>query len=279
VIERFGQGLAVVAAALLMAGCGGTSATPTSVPTPTPSPTPIRDANELVARSLYELLRTDSFHVRADFSGRASLSILGGGGSILGALGASIDLGGSYAEGDVDVALRAADVAFEVPGFPTGLNGRVIVIDGTVYTRISIQGGMYSKAPLGGALAGIETAAPSGSATTARTDALRRSLLESGMTAIMKPFELLDGRSCYRASVSLPLGALNAALASSGGYGARIALQSVDLEFWAFEDSLLPARIDFDADAGSMGTLQASLIFSRYGGSVTVRAPDPDQVG
>jgi hypothetical protein len=263
--------------ALLAAACGGSAAT--AVPTPTPSPTPIRDPEELIARSLYEILRVESLHVRADFNGRASLSILGGGGSILGALGASIDLGGSYLEGDVDVERRAADVAFEVPGFPTGLNGRVIVAAGSVYTRISIQGDRFSKAPLGDALAGIETAAPSGSATTGRTDALRRSLQEAGLVAEMLPMEPIDGRSCYHVSAVIPPARLNAALSQAGGYAARITVESATLEYWAFEDTLLPARLELTAEAGSMGNLQAEVVFSRYGEPVAIEPPDPSQVG
>ncbi len=263
--------------ALLAVGCRG--AVTTAVPAPTPSPTPIRDPDELVARSLYEALRVESFHVRADFTGRASLSILGGGGSILGALGASIDLDRSYLEGDVAVAKRAADLAFEVPGFPTGLDGRVVVLDGSVYTRISIQGARFSKAPLGDALAAIETAAPSGSATTVRTDALRRSLREAGLVAEMLPMEALDGRLCYHVSVAVPLDRLNAELLQAGSYAARITVVSAALEYWAFEDTLLPARLELTADAGSMGWLQAVVVFSRYGQPVTIEAPDPSQVG
>jgi hypothetical protein len=267
----------VAVAALALAGCG--AGAPTPVPTPTPSPTPIRDPGELLARSLYQLLQVESFHVRADIGGRASLSLLGGGGSILGALGASVDLSGSSLEGDVDVANRAADLAFAVPGFPMGLTGRIIVAGGYSYTRVSIQGDKYSRSSVAEVLAGIETPAPSGIASGQRIEDLRRSLDEAGLAATMEPMELLDGRSVYRVSVSLPIDRLNASLAAAGGYAARITVRSAALDYWAYEDTLLPARAELTADAGSMGSLTVQLVFSRYGAAVTIEAPDPSQVG
>ena len=276
-IRRVGRVLAGTAiVGLLAAGCGSSAATPPA--TPTPSPTPIREPDELIARSLYEVLRVEAFHVRADMSGRASLSLLGGGGSILGALGAAIDLGGSHLDGDVGVRQRVADLKFEVPGFPTGLNGELIVADGFAYTRISIQGDKFSRSALGDALLNLETPAPSGSGSAGRIEAIRGSLRGAGVTATMKPMEQVDGRRCYHVSVSVPLDRLNSTLSQAGGYAARVSVESAAIDYWAFEDTLLPARLELVADAGSMGNVRAEVVFSLYGETVTIEAPDPGNV-
>jgi len=276
VIRSVGWMLAAMAILGLVAGCGSSAATP--LPKPTPSPTPIREPDELIARSLSEVLRVEAFHVRADVSGKASLSLIGGGGSILGALGAAIDLGGSYLEGDVGVRQRTADLRFEVPGFPMGLTGEVIVADGFAYTRISIQGDKFSRSALGDALLNLETPAPSGSGSAGRIEAIRGSLRDAGVSATMKPMELVEGRSCYHVSISVPLDRLNATLSQAGGYAARISVESTAIDYWAFEDTLLPARLELTADAGGMGNFRAEVVFSRYGETVTIEAPDPGSV-
>jgi hypothetical protein len=273
--------LSLLAATALLAGaCGGTAGTPspTPVPTPTPAPTPIRDPEELLARSMSAVLDAESFHVRADFSGRASASILGGGGSILGALGASVDLAGSRLEGDVDVAGRAADLAFEVPGFPFGLNGRAIAVGGSLYSRLSILGDGYSRSSTGEALAALDAVAPPGGDRPARIEALRRALREAGVTSTMLALTFIDGRLCYHVSIAVPIDRLNASLSQAGGYAARVTVVSAAAEYWADEETLLPARLEVVADAGSMGNVRAVVVFSRYGEPVTVEAPDPSQV-
>jgi len=282
VIPRVGPLLALLSVAWLLAsGCGGTAATPvpTPVPTPTPSPTPIRNPEDLIVRSLDALLSSESFHVRADMEGRASLSILVGEGSILAALGASVDLGGSYVEGDVDVTAQAADLAFEVPRFPTGLDGRVIVADGYVYTRISVLGGTYSRSTFGELPAALQPGARSEAARVRRIEFLRASLDDAGISAVMRPMEVVDGSSYYHASITIPLDSLNAALSEAGGYTARIEVESIFLEYWVFEDTLLPARLKLTTDAGESGNLRAEVVFSRYGEPVTITPPDASQVG
>jgi hypothetical protein len=278
VIARVPPLLALLSAAwLLAAGCGGTAVT--LAPTPTPSPTPIRNPEDLIVRSLDALLSSESFHVRADMEGRASLSILVGEESILGRLGAAVDLGDSYVEGDIDVTDQAADLAFEVPGFPTGLNGRVVVADGHVYTRISILGGNYNRSTFGELPSALQPGDRSDAARARRIEFLRASLDDAGITAVMRPMEVVDGSSYYHASITIPLDSLNAALSEGGGYAARIKVESIFLEYWVFEETLLPASLKLTADAGESGHLRAELVFSRYGEPVRVMPPDPGQVG
>jgi hypothetical protein len=166
-----------------------------------------------------------------------------------------------------------------MPGFPMGLDGRLIVVDSYVYTRISIQGGKFIRSALGELPAALQPGARSDAARARRIEFLRRSLDDAGISAVMRPMEVIDGSSYYHASISIPLDRLNSSLSDAGGYAARIRVESIFVEYWVFEETLLPARLKLTADAGESGNLQAEVAFSRYGEPVTVTPPDPSQVG
>jgi hypothetical protein len=197
VFRLFKPAFAVVAiVGLVAAGCGGSSGTPG----PT-APPPISDPNEIITRSVTDVADATSLHFRADVSGKVNMSSLGSDSGLSG----SIDLAGTYAEGDVDIQNQAADLKFGLPGL-LGLSGRVIIVDGYMYMQMSLQGDKYTKSKLDESLP-VDLPSPDASASGAiasQVEELRKSLQDAGMTATLKGDEKVEGKDCYHVQITIP---------------------------------------------------------------------------
>jgi hypothetical protein len=261
--------LAVVAIiGLVAAGCGGSSGTPT--------PPPISDPEEIITRSVTNVADATSLHFRAEVSGKFDMSSLGEGG---GGLGGSIDLAGTYAEGDVDIKNQAADIKFGLPGL-LGLSGRIIVVDGYMYTQMSLQGDKYTKSKLDESLP-VDIPSPDASASGAiasQVAELRKSLKDAGATATLKADEKVEGKDCYRISLSIPIDKVNDLISENGGSTADMKIDNLSVDYWVYKDSLRPAKVTVSGAATGTGSLTLNAIVSNYDKSVKIEAPDPSQI-
>ena len=109
-----------IAATLVLAACSGTSSGPV-----------LTDPTAIVTAALTTAESAKSVHVELTASGTASVAL-----PIAGSSGTPIDLTGTTASADVDLANSAAKVTFAVPTM-LDLAGEIIAVDGKLYVKTS----------------------------------------------------------------------------------------------------------------------------------------------
>jgi hypothetical protein len=252
-------------AAIVAAGCGGSKGTPTAPP--------ISDPNEIVTRSVVNVLNAKTFHVKAEISGKIGLAALG----MNTGLGGNIDLAGTTVEGDVDVANCAYDLKLNLPGL-FGLTGEVIGVDGSQYTRISLQGDKFSESE---SSCPIPTAEPGASPSSVESMVaeFRQSLEDQGATATLKGDEKVAGQDAYHVSISIPLDKLNSLISEgAGSVAAGMTLDSATLDYWVYKASVLPGKLHVAGSVSSAGNLDIVATLTDYDARVTIKAPEASQV-
>jgi hypothetical protein len=253
--------------AIVFAGaCGGNSGTPT--------PPPITDPSEVITKSVAVVPAVKSLHLKLEVSGKVNTGALTGGSS--GGLGLSgnFDLSGTTVEGDVDVIKVATDLKFAVPGV-LGLTGEAIVVDGNLYYKTSLTGDKFTQSKLSDTVP-VSIPSPGALASadiTSGIASLRKSLDDAGAKATLLADDQVNGKDAYHVSISVPVDKINAMLAQSGSATAGLTLDSASVDYWAYKDSLLPAKISIVGSAGTLGNLSLTLTLTDYGKSVTVTAP------
>lgn len=261
-----------LAGVVIASGCGGSSGTPT--------PPPISDPHEVITQAVALASAVKSLHIKIEVSGSVNIGALGG--SSGAGLSGNMDLSGTTLEGDVDVTKQAADLKLAVPGL-FGTTGEFIVVDGYVYTKISIlpQGDKFTKSKLS---ATIPVSIPSPGAIasgviTDQIDAFRKVLTDAGAVATLKPDDKVGGKDAYHVSISLPIAKINSMLGAQGGSAASgMTLDSASVEIWTYKENLLPARIEIKASAGATGNLDVVVTLSNYDQAVTIKAPADSDV-
>lgn len=258
--------LIAVTAIVFAGACGGNSGTPT--------PPPITDPSEVITKSVAVVPAIKSLHLKLEVSGKVDIGALTGGSS--GGLGLSgpFDLAGTTVEGDVDVVKLATDLKFALPGV-LGLTGQVIVVDGTLYYKTSLTGDKFTQSKLSDTVP-VSIPSPGALASadiTSGIASLRKSLDDAGAKATLLPDDKVNGKDAYHVSISVPVDKINAMLAQSGSTTAGLKLDSASVDYWAYKDSLLPAKISIVGSAGTLGNLSLTFTLTDYGKSVTVTAP------
>jgi hypothetical protein len=253
---------------LVAAGCGGSSGTPT--------PPPISDPYEIISRSLDEVQKSTSLHVRATVDGNLDLSGLS---EMTGGLSGKINLSGTYLEGDIDVTNQALDFKFGVPAL-LAISGRMIVVDGYSYTQISLQGDKYTKSEAGDNLP-VDLPSPGASAGGAIADAveeIKKQLDETGYEATLEGDAKVDGRDCYHISITIPAEKLNEIVGEAGAAAPSVTIEDSQLDYYVYKDNLRPARIAASGKAESTGQVSLDVTITRYDKKVSIKAPDPSQI-
>jgi lipoprotein LprG len=258
--------LMAVTAIVFAGACGGNSGTPT--------PPPITDPSEVITKSVAVVPAVKSLHLKLEVSGKVNTGALTGGSS--GGLGLSgnFDLSGTTVEGDVDVIKVATDLKFAVPGV-LGLTGEAIVVDGNLYYKTSLTGDKFTQSKLSDTVP-VSIPSPGALASadiTSGIASLRKSLDDAGAKATLLADDQVNGKDAYHVSISVPVDKINAMLAQSGSATAGLTLDSASVDYWAYKDSLLPAKISIVGSAGTLGNLSLTLTLTDYGKSVTVTAP------
>jgi hypothetical protein len=264
--------LALIAlSSIVVAGsCAGSSGTPT--------PPPITDPQEVVTRAIASATAIQSLHVKIEVSGKVNAGSLGGASGSL--LSGNVDLTGTTVEGDVDIAKQAADLKLAVPAL-LGTTGEVVVVDGYVYTQISLSSSKFSKSKLSDTT-GLALPSPGALASGAISDqiaSLRKSLDDAGVVATLKPTAKVDGKDAYDISYSLPLDKINTLLGAAGGSAtAGMTLDSAAVEIWVYMDDLRPAKLEVKGSSSTLGNLDVVVTLTRYNQAVTISAPAPSNI-
>jgi hypothetical protein len=259
----------VACLAIAVAGCGGSSGTPT--------PSPISDPHQILTEAVTASANVTSFHIEIDLSGKVNTSALGSSGGL--GLGGTMDLAGTKVEGDIDVTKQAADLKLSMPGL-MGLTGEAIVVDGNAYYKVSLMGDKYTKVSLGDLTGGlpvsVPSALPSGSGAIAdEVNQLRQELQAMGVTTTLLPDDTIDGKAAYHIQATVPLQAINAALAAESP---AIQLDSASVDMWVYRADLLPAKVEIKGAASQIGNLDLVILLTNYNEPVTITAPPDSEI-
>ena len=263
---------------LAVAACGGAAASP------------ISDPKEILVKSVEAAQAAKTVHVKLEVAGKVPIGDLSGLlGGLSGVPGASsaplpstapgasaspagIDLSGTTAEGDLDLAKTAAHIGFSAPSL-LDLTGDLIAVDGAAYLKVSLLGDKYQK--LGGTPG--STASPGASASPSPTAGMLDSLRSALDQLKTPPTKLADEQcgdtKCYHVQVTLDqstTGGLESLAPGVTGTG------TVDV--WVRQNDLRPSQVVIKGDSGSAAGLTLTLTLSDWDKAVSIQAPPADQI-
>ena len=262
-----------VAATLVVAACGGSSATPGFT-----GPL-LSDPQEILARGLSALNDARTFHLDGQLSGTLNADLTGSGTT------SAIDLKGTSLSADVDVPNERAKLSIKVPAL-FALTIDYIQIGPDTYSRNSLDGPTWthtsqaaSSSPAPSTARG-ESASPAGSAGPSPSLDLVGQLTEALANLPNPPTKGSDvpcgSKTCYSISIVVPLSS-----AGDDPLGLPIpsaATASVSADLHIEQDTLLPVAATVVIDAGTTGTFTLALTLSAFDQPVTISPPPADQV-
>ena len=267
--RRFPVALVALAlgAATVLAACAGRAAPALS------------DPRAIVDGALDAVGQARSVHLEVEVTGSLAAG-LGGQATDLGgqATGGSLDLEGTTAEADVDLAAGNVRGSFAAPALP-GLGGQLIAIDGVAYLRVDLLGPRYRR--LAGGDGGLLDALVDPRRAISE---LRRALEDLPDPPRMGPDEACGDADCYRVTIPVPVSGLAGALAvGPGGAAGSPAAGGAEgtggtIDLWVRTSDLRPARLVVTADGGSQGRLTITVQLTRWDEPVSISAPPADQV-
>lgn len=248
---------AALAGVLALVGCGA------------PPAPELTDPVEIVQAALASTETATSVHAEVTVTGSLNLSI------IPGAPGAPVELTGTTASADLDLANGAARATFGVPTL-FDLAGELIAVDGKAYVKTTATGPTYTLTDLG--------ASGPTDLTDVRglLDGVGDLLLDDRIT-LTKGGDVSCGGPCYAVSTSLAPADVVALL---GGEIAVPAGLPIDLDGAAIDievrvEKALPRHLGgltFIVTLPGGDPLTLDVTFSKWDAGVTVVAPPPDQV-
>jgi LppX_LprAFG lipoprotein len=255
-----------VAIAAVSGGCGNGGS----------GATPITDANTLITQSAYSIQNVKTIHIEVTMDGSVNTSALGA--SSLGASG-SVKLDGTTLTGDMDVQNQAVHMTMSMPTL-MGLTADIIEVDGATYTKMSLTGDKYTKSSTSDLGVTVGTPAPSASPDLSKAVTELKSALDgAGVTATIKGTDKVDGRDAYHVTLSVPIAKINSMIADQGGSTfAGMTLDTASFDYWAYKDTLNPAKMEIKGTSAALGRIDLVLTLTKYDAKVTITAPPADQI-
>ena len=248
----------VLAVGTVLAACSGQTAPALS------------DPKAILSGALDAIGQAKSVHVSAEVAGSLAAGLGGQ------AAGGPLDLEGTTAEADVDLAAGNLHGSFAAPALP-GLNGELIAVDRVTYLKVSLLGSTYRK------LAGGDGGLLGALADPRRAiSGLRQTLDGLPSQPLKAPDEKCGDADCYRVTIPAPMTELGAVLGD--GLGSALGSLTPDgagggtIDVWVRTNDLRPARLVVTADGGSQGTLTVTVQLTRWDAPVSISAPPADQV-
>ncbi len=242
--------------ALALAACGGAPAAPA-----------LSDPVDILVKSVESLREVKSFHVDVDVSGELNVDMFGTGSA------SGLDLANTTASADVDVENGNAHLEFAAPSL-LGIEGELIQIGTTSYTRVSLMGDSFTRSE-------SEDIPTDPDEITDEDLAELRTELSKPEVAPTKGDDVDCGdKRCYAVVFDLTA----AELQDLGGelptdeLPVDVGEGSVKLTVHVEQDTLRPAALLVDADAGQDGSIQVEVTLSGWDQPVSISAPPADQV-
>ena len=245
----------VAGAAIVVAACSST-----------PSAPALTDPKEILTKSVTSVKDVKSFHFKADVSGQLKIDLTG-----QGSAGGALDLQGTTAEGDLDIANKKAKLTFGAPAL-FGVTGELIQIGNDTYTKVSLLGDKYQKTTSDAGDVG-EVAGDPQKAIQELQDFLNK----PGIAPTKLPDEKCGDKDCYHVSLNLTADQLGDSIGGALG-GSAAPEGSGTLDLWVQKDNLRPAKLSVVVDAGDMGKITVNVAFTNYDASVSISEPPADQV-
>ena len=245
-----------LAASLVIVACNSTP----------PGPA-LTDPTAIVTAALKATEAAKTVHVDLAVDGTASIN-LGLGGST----GTPIDVSGTTASADIDIARPAAKATFAVKA-GAQVSGELIAVDGTTYLKTSLTGPLYVASP-----AGAQPVDPS--QINGVIDNLGDLLLKEGITLIKGDDVACGSKQCYTVSADLTAEQLGTTGLGSGA-GLPIDLSGATLKLTVRVEKDLPYHLAGVTAVLSMtdgSKLTLDLTASKWDEPVTISAPPADQV-
>jgi hypothetical protein len=259
-------------AALALAACGGSSATPG-----------LTDPKLILTDSTSSLQNLKSVHFNVAVAGSVDASgltgaLTGDGSSAAPSTAPTmLDLTGTTISGDIDVTNKAGQVAVSVPAL-LAFSANVIVVDGVAYIKSSLGDSKYAKLDLSSLTSALPIpslpalGSPDPSQASEVMSAIQAELAKLPAPTKL-PDETVNGQDCYHVQEVVPSSAIPD---SSGILSGASGTLTVDL--WTQKADLRPSRLVIVIDGGTAGKLTLTVDLTAYDAAVTIAAPPADQI-
>jgi hypothetical protein len=243
--------MSIVVLGLLLAACQTTS-----VPE-------LTDPRAIVTSAAESAAGAKSAHVDVTLDGALEVG---------GASAVALDLDGTTASGDLDIAGKALTATFDSPVL-VGVRGELIVKDGSAYAKTSLTGANFLL--LGDAGTGVAAALDPQSLLRG----LDRLLADPSITPTLGPARQCTGTDCYVVRVDLPPDVLAGLGGATAGLPIPVDLTGATgtLELGVRKNDRRPGDLVLTLKGGG-ADLTARFTFSKWDEPVTVEAPPADQV-
>lgn len=251
-----------------------------------------KDPSSIITGVVSGATDVKSFHLKLTVNGTIKAAGLAAASSAAGALKGDIKLDGTAIEGDVDIVKQAAHITLSVPPLAilnnVPITGDVIVVDQSLYYKVSMLGTKYTKMDLGnigdsiGALSSsLPVALPSAGASAAIADqvnAMRTALADAGVKATLVGVEKIAGKDASHINISVPLDKLNSAIAAEASAGTAMKIDSASVDLWVYTDINQLAQARIKGASSTLGNLDITLTLSNYDKPVTFTAPPASEI-
>lgn len=221
----------------------------------------LTDPNEILTKAVESLQTVKTVHLEATADGRLQLDLAGAGGG-------DVALTGTKLEMDIDIEDGASTLRLEVPAV-FGLTLDAITVGGDTYTRTSFGGDKYRKETSGTSVLDFDLRDPA---------QLLRDIEAWLVQSPVQPTKESDAscglESCYQVKLELTVAEAQELIPGMLGLGDTAALLIVLVE----KDSLRPASLTLDVNAGEAGELSLGLRLSNWDAGLDIAAPPADQV-
>ena len=250
----------IAALSMVLAACGSSSASP------------LTDPKDILSKSIVALQGLKSAHVHVDLSGSFKADLSGTG------TATPLDLAGTTADLDLDIANKAVHVAAAMPSL-LGVTLDVIVLGGDTYTKVSLLGPKYKKSSTA-ALASLVPASAGAIASGSVTDPqvilgeVKSALDKLATPPVKGPDEKCGDQDCYKVTVAITA----ADLTSAGQALGTTVAATGNVDVWVRKNDLVPAKALLTVNAGDQGSLSVTLTVSNVNSAVTIAAPPADQI-
>jgi hypothetical protein len=240
--------LLAVVPAVVLAACSGPS-------TPT-----IADPAEIISQGLEATTDASSFHLDLTVTGDLTIPQTGG----------TVQLEGTQASGDFDLANKLGHLTFEVPAI-FNLSGEVLQIGTDSYLKTSVTGDSWSHSTVA-----ADRQVPTDPDAVLST--LREFLDTEGVETEKLDDVSCGDRTCYAVRLTVPSSVLSGVGTQTGIDPAQVVGDELVLDMQFDREDLRLTQLSSDLDAGELGTFGVLLTFSGYGEPVEVSPPPSDHV-
>ena len=242
--------------ATLVAACGGGNTGPI-----------LTDPTAIITAALKSSEAAKSVHIEASVDGTVPVALTPGG------AGTEVNLTGTTASVDVDIANAEAHATFSVPKV-LGLAGELIQADGKTYLKTTLTGSKFK-------VLGADSSLPVDPTNMGgMIDTLGDFLLKPGVDPVKGEDVSCNGGTCYTIVVDLDATEL-AALVGTGASSLPVDVAGATLKLTLRVEQTLPnhlAGIAIEIGLSDGKSVAADLTFSKWDEPVTITAPPADQV-